>query len=93
MYVQVLSDVDGEMVNSSERLVTKGLKSQWIAQVKSAANSQLAPTDWYVIRKAERGVEIPAEVVAARQAILTECNAKETAILACTTVEELMAAV
>jgi hypothetical protein len=92
MYVKVLGEVDGQpaMVDSSERLVTKGLKSQWIAQVKAAANSQLASTDWMVIRKAERGVDIPANVVAERQAIIANCAAKEAAISACTSVEELM---
>jgi len=95
MYVKILGEVDGEpaMVDSTERLVTKGLKSQWIAQTKAAANSQLAATDWMVIRKAERGVDIPAEVVAERQAIISACAAKEAAIAACTTVEELIAVV
>jgi hypothetical protein len=39
MWVKVLGEVDGEpaMVDSDERLVTKGLKSQWIAQVKETA--------------------------------------------------------
>ena len=72
---------------------TKGLKSTWIAQVKSAANSQLASTDWMVIRKAERDVAIPAEVAAERAQIIADCAAKETAITAATTIEELMAVV
>ena len=72
---------------------TKGLKSQWIAQVKASANSQLASTDWMVIRKAERDVAIPAEVVAERAEIIAECTAKEAAITACTTMEQLIAVV
>jgi hypothetical protein len=95
MYVQVLGVVDGEpaMVDSTERLVTKGLKSQWIAQTKAAANSELAQTDWMVIRKAERNVEIPGDVMADRVAVLALCAEKEAAIAACTTVEQLMVAV
>lgn len=95
MYVQVLGEVDGQpaMVDSAERLVTKGLKSQWVAQSKAQANSQLAATDWMVIRKAERGVEIPSDVAAERAAILQRCAALETAIMACTTVEQLIEAV
>lgn len=95
LYVKVLGEVDGEpaMVDSDERLVTKGLKSQWIAQAKESANKALAPTDWYVIRKAERDVAIPAEVVAERQAIIDACTAKEAAISAATTIEELITAV
>jgi hypothetical protein len=95
LYVKVLGEVDGEpaMVDSDERLVTKGLKSQWIAQTKESANKALAPTDWYVIRKAERDVAIPAEVIAERQAIIDACTAKEAAITAATTIEGLMTAV
>ena len=95
LYVQVLGVVNGQpaMVDSTERLVTKGLKSQWIAQTKAAANSELAQTDWMVIRKAERNIDIPAEAAADRAKIIADCTAKEAAIAACTTVEQLMVAV
>jgi hypothetical protein len=95
LYVQVLGVVNGQpaMVDSTERLVTKGLKSQWIAQTKAAANSELAQTDWMVIRKAERNVEIPGDVMADRAAVVALCAEKEAAIAACTTVEQLMAVV
>ena len=95
MYVKVLGVVDGQpaMVDSAERLVTKGLKSQWTAQVKTTAGSMLAQTDWMVVRKAERNVAIPADVVAKRAAIVAECDRLEAAIAACATVEALIAVV
>ena len=95
LYVKVLGVVDGQpaMVDSAERLVTKGLKSQWTAQVKDTAGKMLAQTDWMVVRKAERNVAIPAEVVTKRAAIVAECNRLEVAIAACTTVEALIAVV
>jgi hypothetical protein len=95
MYVKVLGEVNGEpaMVDSAERLVTKGLKSQWTAQVKTTAGSMLAQTDWMVVRKAERNVAIPADVVTKRAAIVAECDRLEAAIAACTTVEALIAVV
>ncbi len=83
----------GAMVDTTEQVVTKGLKSNWIAQVKQTAGSLLAQTDWMVIRKAERNVDIPADVAAARAKIISDCAAKEAAIAACTTVEQLMTAV
>ena len=91
LYVQVLGEVDGKsaMVDSSERLVTKGLKSQWIARVKQNTNITLAPTDWYVIRKAERSVDIPADVATYRAAVIAWATATEASISAVTTVEEL----
>ena len=95
MYVKVLGVVDGQpaMVDSAERLVTKGLKSQWTAQVKDTAGKMLAQTDWMVVRKAERNVAIPADVVTKRAAIVAECNRLETAIAACAVVEELIVVV
>jgi hypothetical protein len=95
MYVKVLGTVDGQpaMVDSDKRLVTKGLKSQWTAQVKDMAGKLLAQTDWMVVRKAERNVAIPADVVAKRAAIVAECDRLEAAIAACTTVEALIAVV
>ena len=69
------------------------LKQQAIASAKANANQQLQQTDWTVIRKFERNVDIPLEVATARQAIVDQCTAKETAILASTTVEELIQAV
>ena len=95
MYVKVLGEVDGEpaMVDSDERLVTKGLKSNWIAQVKATAGTMLAQTDWMVIRKAERDVPIDPDVVIKRAAIITEANRLETAISNCSDVEALIAVV
>ena len=87
-----LEDVT-ETPEGGEPVTTKGLKSQWIAQAKAAAGSALAQTDWMVIRKAERGVEIPAEVAAERAKIVSDCSAKEAAIMAATTIEELIAVV
>ena len=69
---------------------TKGLKTQFVAQVKQTAGSLLANTDWYVVRKAERNVDIPANVVTKRAAIVTEADRLETAITSVTTVEALI---
>ena len=69
---------------------TKGLKTQFIAQVKDTANKMLAETDWVVIRKIERAVDIPADVEAIRGKIVAEANRLEDAIKATTTVEELI---
>ena len=79
-----------EDVTNEDASVTQGLKSTLIEQAKQAANSQLAQTDWVVVRKAERNIDIPADVAAKRAAILAECDAKITSIQSATTVEELM---
>jgi len=95
MYVKVLGVVDGKpaMVDSSERLVTKGLKSQWTAQVKDTANKLLAQTDWMVIRKVERDVAIPTATATYRAGVITECSRLVTAIAGASDVEAFIAVV
>ena len=92
LYVKVLDKTDPQnpvMVDSTVRLVTKGLKSNFIAQVKQTAGSILAQTDWMVTRKSERDVAIPAEVVAYRASVVAKADELESAISAVTTVESL----
>ena len=90
LYVQEYNPLTETMQNTSKRLVTKGLKFQWIAQVKQTAGSLLAQTDWIVIRKAERDVAIPDSVATKRAAIVAEADRLEAAITACASVEELI---
>jgi hypothetical protein len=90
---KALEDVAETPEGATEPVITKGLKSQWIAQNKANANSLLASTDWMVIRKAERDVAIPDDVVTERAKIIADCTAKEVAIIAATTMEEFLAVV
>jgi hypothetical protein len=91
LYVKVLGVVDGKpaMVDSTERLVTKGLKSNFISQVKATAGSILAQTDWMVIRKAERNVDIPSSIATYRASVVAKATELEVSITAVTTVEQL----
>ena len=82
---KALDDKDEE--NGS---VTKGLKSNFIAQIKDTTNKLLAQSDWYVIRKLERNIDIPTDIADKRSAIITESNRLETAINAVADVEELI---
>ena len=79
---KALEDVTETPEGATEPITTKGLKSQYIAQFKQTANSMLASTDWTVIRKAERNVDIPADVAAKRAAILAECDRLTAAVTA-----------
>ena len=66
-----------------------GLKTLWTGQVKDTANKLLAQTDWMVIRKVERNVDIPADTVTYRAAVLAECTRLIAAITSCTDVSSL----
>ncbi|QGH72219.1 na-ca exchanger/integrin-beta4 [Caudoviricetes sp.] len=90
LYKQVYDEATESMVDTTEQVVTKGLKSQFVAQIKDTAGKLLASTDWYIIRKAERNVDIPAEIALKRTQIVTEANRLETDINASTTVEALI---
>jgi hypothetical protein len=90
LYKQVYDKATESMVDTTEQVVTKGLKSNFIAQVKDTAGKLLNATDWYVIRKAERSIDIPSDIVLKRTQIITESNRLETDIKASTTVEALI---
>ena len=90
VYVQVQNS-DGDWVNSSTKIINQGLKSVMAEQVKDTANKKLASTDWMVIRKAERDVNIPSATVTYRAAVLTECARLETAIANAADVDALEA--
>jgi hypothetical protein len=91
LMVQVYDPATKSMIDTDKQVVTKGLKSNFISQVKQSAGSILSQTDWMVIRKAERNVDIPASVVAYRAEVVAKADELEAAIGAVTTVEELAA--
>lgn len=76
-------DEDGNAIldENGEQVVTLGLKSQWKATIKEQAAGLLAPTDWYVTRKAEDSTAtIPSDVTTYRAAVRTKSGQIETAI-------------
>ena len=90
LYVQVYNPDTEQMEDTDEQVVTHGLKHTMTAQVKDTAGKLLATTDWYVTRKVERNVDIPADVASKRVARVAESERLEKAIATVTTVEELI---
>ena len=95
LFVQVLDPAanggKGAMVDTSEKLVTRGLKYNLKNQIKAQANSALAGTDWMIIRKAERETAIPSATSTYRAAVITECARLEAAIAGAADVDALQA--
>ena len=94
-------DEDGEAVLDSEGEPTftvtnernydiDAKKLELIKSVKEEANRLLSPTDWYILRKAERSVDVPSNVVTERGSIITKAAGFETEINALTTYESLL---
>ena len=61
------------------------LKINQIKALKKLAYDKLSLTDWYAIRKAENGTDIPASVVTERDGIRNSVATKESEINALTT--------
>lgn len=66
------------------------LKETQIAQVKQIAGSMLSSTDWKIVRQVELAIAVDEATLTKRAAIRDESNRLETAIVASTTVEELI---
>jgi hypothetical protein len=78
-------------VTEEDDTITKGLKSNAIATVKAQAAGLLAPTDWYVVRKAETNEGAPENVLQYRSDVRAASGTIEAAITAATTLEDFMA--
>jgi len=68
---------DGADTNT---VATRGLKYNLIRDVKSQAANELAKTDWYITRKAEKSTAIPSAITTHRNLIRSRQAAMETAI-------------
>ena len=77
---------DGTSVNDAKndsdgnRIVTLGLKTKLIRDVKSQAANELIKTDWYITRKSEKNIAIPNAITTHRDAVRTKQAEMETAI-------------
>jgi hypothetical protein len=69
------------------------LKTNWTAQVKDTANKLLSQTDWMIIRKVERNVDVPADTTQYRKEVITECTRLVTAIAGAADVPALITVV
>ena len=61
------------------------LKSNKIIQLKSMSGGQLSQTDWYIVRNADTGAEVPQSVKDERAAIRTKSDSIEAEINALST--------
>ena len=92
MFVKVLDKSDPQnpqMVDSDERLVTRGLKYQFKQQVDQQVFSLLAPSDYKVIRQVEGGKPMDATWKAWRAQVRAVATTIKADIDACATLEEL----
>jgi len=75
-------DTDGEALldEDGNQVVTFGLKSNLIQEVKTQQASLLLQSDWAVVRKVDTAVAIPVNIQTWRNAIRSKATEMETAI-------------
>lgn len=74
-------DENGDPTGETEkRYKIADIKASKIAEIKNKAGELLKPTDWQVIRKMERDVDIDAEVSTERLSILIEADRLEAEV-------------
>jgi len=75
-------DKDGNKLKDikGNQIIQRGLKYNAIQKVKAQQKGYLEETDWYIIRKADAGTAIPANVQTWRNAIRSDATEIETAI-------------
>ena len=74
-----------DMSNKSFSKSLSELKEQSISNFKAQIGSELAKTDWYIIREADNGADVPADIVDARVALRELSDTVESEINALTT--------
>lgn len=80
---------DVGIASTSKTYIQTGLKTQHINQTKETANTLLAPTDWYIIRKFERNIDVPVGIASYRSGVIAVSQERETLIGLTTSVAKL----
>ena len=71
-------ETDG--LGTEGEVATRGLKYNLIQTLKSQVANELARTDWYITRNAEKSTAIPSSISTHRDAVRTKQASMETAI-------------
>ena len=79
-----------DLINKTWSETLAELKTKQINNFKSQIGSKLTVTDWYIIRNADDGTEIPADITTARADLRAQSNTVETEINALTTKKAVM---
>lgn len=66
------------------------LKEQKITNYKHITGSELAKTDWYIIRQTDNGETVPTEIVEARQLLRNQTTQVENEVNALTTKKQVI---
>jgi len=74
------SDDEDNGLGTEGEVKVEGLKTRKIRTIKLQAASELARTDWYIVRKADANTAVPSAITNHRAAVRTKCAAMETLV-------------
>ena len=74
-----------------QQVVTLGVKSTLIAEVKAQQGALLASTDWAIVRKADTGIDVPAAIQQWRNEIRLAASQMEDQITQAATTDAISA--
>ena len=74
------SDDEDNGLGTEGEVKVEGLKTVRIKNIKEQAATELARTDWYIVRKADADTSIPSAITTHRAAVRTKCAAMETLV-------------
>ena len=85
------TDKDGNLIKNADgsQHVIYGLKTLLKNEEKQTAGYLLQRYDWLVVRKAEKGTEIPTTIQTFRDQVRTACDSREKEIDACADITAL----
>ena len=100
-YNNVIQDINNLHFDSSQECFVydvvekeldslEDLKTSKIVELKTNANVKLAKTDWFLLRKAEKNIEVPEDITISRDGIRSLVDSKETEINALTDKEAVI---
>ena len=74
------ADDEDNGLGTEGEVKVEGLKTKKIRSIKLQAASELAKTDWYIVRKADANTAVPSAITNHRAAVRTKCAAMETLV-------------
>jgi len=100
-YNNVIQDINNLHFDSSQECFVydvvekeldslEDLKTSKIVELKTNANVKLAKTDWFLLRKTEKNIEVPENITILRDGIRLLVDSKETEINALTDKEAVI---
>lgn len=73
-------DEEGNVAGTEKRYKIDDIKASKISEIKNKAGELLKPTDWQVVRKVERSIDIDESVATERAGILAEADRLEAEV-------------